>query len=548
MTSNLYRISTTVAIIALVLSASSLLRADEVSLSDAKTAVRGWLAQRAAKGVGRGAVSGGRTVKSDGEPFHVITVSIGGFVVTAADTDAEPITAFSPCADLDENPHNPLYALLLAHARARNAARAAETNSANSTAVPNHRRTASGTTSKRHKRKASEKWSALFAAATNAAGTTAASPRTRSAAAAQPETNLSEIDDVRVAPIILSTWDQKTAGNYSNGPKCYNYYTPNNWPCGCVATAGAQIMRYFEFPSSNTVFASCINTNCAVNGVETSLETRGGSFDWANMPLSPTFYATETQCRAIGHLCYDVGVLCEMWYGPYDSLAFTDTLARMLRHYGYANAVAAYAEYPVDDSDLLRATVSNLDAGLPVALGIFADGGGGHTVVGDGYGYCDDAFYLHINMGWSGNQTAWYNPPNFANDNYAFDTLDSVVYNIYTTGTAGDVICSGRVLAPDGETPVANATVCAIPTGATTPLKATRSRANGIYALILPPGTYTIAAVHGLMQAANTVSLSACVSSETDKYGMLNAAPVIGNLCDQDIALTPGPGFFLTIH
>lgn len=64
------------------------------------------------------------------------------------------------------------------------------------------------------------------------------------------------MSDVRIAPITQTTWDQGTAGNMGN-TACYNYYTPpygdgnkNNYWAGCVATAMAQLMRYFQFPTS----------------------------------------------------------------------------------------------------------------------------------------------------------------------------------------------------------------------------------------------------------------------------------------------------------
>ena len=59
-------------------------------------------------------------------------------------------------------------------------------------------------------------------------------------------------DDLRVASFVRSKWSQSTAtsGNgYSHN--YYNYYVPNKYPCGCVATAFAQTMRYFEFPNTS---------------------------------------------------------------------------------------------------------------------------------------------------------------------------------------------------------------------------------------------------------------------------------------------------------
>ncbi|MCI5212741.1 MAG: hypothetical protein D3910_29005, partial [Candidatus Electrothrix sp. ATG2] len=61
------------------------------------------------------------------------------------------------------------------------------------------------------------------------------------------EYGLNSISDVRVAPFLTTSWNQETE---AGGNQCYNLYTPNNYPSGCVATAAAQLMRYFQFPIS----------------------------------------------------------------------------------------------------------------------------------------------------------------------------------------------------------------------------------------------------------------------------------------------------------
>ena len=58
------------------------------------------------------------------------------------------------------------------------------------------------------------------------------------------------IDDVRVAPLVETSWGQGV--HLVQG--AYNYYTPNHYVCGCVATAGAQIMRYWRFPTGAVAF------------------------------------------------------------------------------------------------------------------------------------------------------------------------------------------------------------------------------------------------------------------------------------------------------
>ena len=71
---------------------------------------------------------------------------------------------------------------------------------------------------------------------------------------------LGSISDVRVGPLLTTTWGQTGAGG-TGGPSCYNYYTPNHYACGCVATAIAQIMYFHRYPTERiypgeTLYAS----------------------------------------------------------------------------------------------------------------------------------------------------------------------------------------------------------------------------------------------------------------------------------------------------
>ncbi len=59
-----------------------------------------------------------------------------------------------------------------------------------------------------------------------------------------PSGGIASVSDVWVAPLVGSAWGQSS----ESGNLCYNYFTPNNWPSGCVATAMAQLMRYYEYP------------------------------------------------------------------------------------------------------------------------------------------------------------------------------------------------------------------------------------------------------------------------------------------------------------
>lgn len=300
--------------------------------------------------------------------------------------------------------------------------------------------------------------------------------------------------DIRVAPLIQSRWSQLGVC----GGDCYNYYTPNHYPCGCVATAFAQIMRYHQYPTEPIgVHAYSIE----VDEVEETAFTRGGDgsggpYRWDSMPADPWAGCAELtygQRRAMGSLCYDIGIAAETSYAASGSAAYLDTAAEALvATFGYGNAVTAGS--PGTGIHFWNIVNPNLDAFLPVVLGISSEEVG-HAVIADGYGYIGATLYHHINFGWDGSADAWYNLPDFSGINPGFTMVDSCVYNIYATGS-GQII-SGRVTDAAGR-PLPNVAVLA---------QRAKVRAGGLYTAVTnEKGIYTLAKIPGESSYTLTVS------------------------------------------
>jgi hypothetical protein len=508
-------------LIALAVCATCLVSAAEVTAAQAQAAVDAWLRDDAALGctLGGAAESTRTCAATNGAPFHVVKLAGGGFVVTSADTTLEPIIAFSDGDDLIESEENPLWTLLTRDLALRMADAAAASGTKG-------RLKLSATSSGNSANEA--KWNRLLG---------------KSSGLLRASQGVSFVSDVRVAPLVQSKWNQGAVGD----DPCYNYYTPNHYICGCVATAGAQIMRYFEWPRSDVSVAQFANTHCAVDGATRTLTMQGGYYDWSQMPLAPDGSITETQRQAIGKLTSDIGICVGMSYASDGSSAGGFMLSEAFtNHYGYANALAAQWQSDVDVSgreDVKNALLSNLDAGLPVAVSL--SGAGGHEIVGDGYGYSGDTLYLHFNMGWSGSNDAWYAPPNMGTSQYNFSILNGFVCNVFTNSAdKGGVICSGRVLDASGS-PIANAVVSAKKSG--TVVKSATTNAKGIYALVLPADSYLLSASSGDSSATTNVTLSANVGTEIIASGMYAdvyyglywpGEITIGNRCGQDITIT----------
>ena len=493
-----------------------------VTASQAKRAARNWLSGDPALGCRLlGGVADARTcTPTNGASFHVVKMAEGGFVVMSADTTRAPVVAFSSGDDLEETDANPLWVLLKKDLAIRTKA-----------ASGGGTRLMSATVS--DEAAANEaKWAKLLGGGVQL----------------MSAQGISSVSDVRVAPFVQSKWGQSTAG----GGNCFNYYTPNNYFCGCVATAGAQIMRYFRYPTASV--APYTNPNCAVDDEPRTLTTQGGVYDWDQMPLEPSSSMTPIQRQEIGKLTSDVGICCSMNYRSGGSGTGGYLLVHALtNHFGYANALAYWGWNGEDLSGtdaVKNALLSNFDAGLPVLASVQA-ADGGHAIVGDGYGYKDNTLYIHFNMGWGGGSDAWYAPPALGTSSYNFNMLDGFVYNIFPTGIPNGVICSGRVLAANGA-PVANATVGYSRQGGITggngivsgnDVGYVMTDAKGIYALILAPGRYTISASSGGASAVDAIELTANVGlplALPDSYWS-SPTPEVNNRWGVDFVLSDIP-------
>jgi hypothetical protein len=381
--------------------------------------------------------------------YYIAALEPEGFLVLTADDLVQPVICFSATGTYDSDEHNCLAALVKGDAGARVAqARVWQKQAAGGMPLPAIAAAAAAD------------WGRLLDAGDVGA------------------LGLTSVSDVRVSPFTQSKWNQST----ECGTNCYNYYTPNNYVCGCVATAMAQTMRFHQFPTAGIGVHSFSIDVC---GSGTTQSTRGGDgaggpYDWLNMVLDPGCSTNDTQRQAIGALCHDAGVSVSMDYCSDGS--GTDTLAAgtaLKSTFGYSNAVKGGTGVSNIGTGLNGMVNPNLDAGYPAILGITGTPGG-HAIVADGYGYETSVLYHHLNMGWGGSDNAWYNLPDI-NSSPAFTSVYKCIYNIYVDGT-GEII-SGRVTV--GGIPISGAVITATRSGGGTYTATTGSR--GIYALVKVP-------------------------------------------------------------
>jgi hypothetical protein len=207
-----------------------------------------------------------------------------------------------------------------------------------------------------------------------------------------------------VGPIVMTRWDQDPPLNdncpMGDGGRCI---------VGCVATAGAQVMRYWRHPSHGVGSHSYFWNGDQSCGGSTSGQTLNEDFtnayDWWNMKRWYVTYNPD-QAAAVAELCYDLGVAFQMDYGYCGSSAYTGRGVTVYpTWFKYLDTVDKRdrISYPSRQAwfDLLRA---EFDAVPPRPIHYRIQN---HSIVCDGY-MDDGGLYVHLNYGWGGSYNDWY--------------------------------------------------------------------------------------------------------------------------------------------
>jgi len=186
----------------------------------------------------------------------------------------------------------------------------------------------------------------------------------------------------QVNPLLQTSWGQNCFYNDScpsmTGGYCGKAVT------GCVATATAQILKYYSYPTSG--MGSHCNYHFPTNCVNFSKET----YDYTIMSNSLTSSDPE-----VAKLMYDVGVSVDMLWGATESTA-GDMSVPMKSYFGYSPKMYYQPVSSIDTTTLIQKIKTELDAGRPVIIVSFT---GDHDYIIDGYNSTNG---FHCNFGWAG--------------------------------------------------------------------------------------------------------------------------------------------------
>ncbi len=204
-------------------------------------------------------------------------------------------------------------------------------------------------------------------------------------------------------PLITSSWHQRAP---------YNNYCPmgdgDRTVVGCVATAIAQILLYWQWPESglgtHTYYWQGDNSCGGYTPGDSLTADFTDSYDWANMPDSCDLGCSPTEEEALAELNYEVGVSCDMDYGACGSGSYISAAMKSFTNYfKYSSELTLVSRYQYSLEEWYNIAREEIDNGRPVNYFITR-----HSIICDGYRMLGDQYQYHMNYGWGGSFNTWF--------------------------------------------------------------------------------------------------------------------------------------------
>ena len=178
----------------------------------------------------------------------------------------------------------------------------------------------------------------------------------------------------------------------------FNKYTPNNYVTGCVATAGAIVMKHHGYPAKGTGSHSY-----TWNG-KTWTANFEHDYDWANMPAKYDG-TNDAAFDGVARLMADLGVAVEMQYNKDGSGAYIgDMISALQTYFGYSKLTHLESIDDMEAEAWNAKLRGEIDANRPILYSASDASAGGHSFIIDGYK--NESF--SVNWGWGGYCNGFY--------------------------------------------------------------------------------------------------------------------------------------------
>lgn len=202
-----------------------------------------------------------------------------------------------------------------------------------------------------------------------------------------------------VSPLLKAKWNQVPY---------YNDLCPldgnKRSVVGCVATAMAQVIHHWQYPTKGSGFHSYSHSTLGT----ISANFGNTTYNYSNMPNS-----ISSKNSDVALLNFHCGVAVEMNYSAQSSGAYVISAASPITHcaeyglkkyFGYPSSVNGQLRDNYSTSSWKSKVNSDLDNGRPIIYAGFGNGGG-HAFVFDGY---DNTGKYHVNWGWGGAYNGYF--------------------------------------------------------------------------------------------------------------------------------------------
>ena len=202
-----------------------------------------------------------------------------------------------------------------------------------------------------------------------------------------------------IDPLIQTQWNQNTP--YSLMIPTYKDDKGNeqHYVTGCVATALAQVMYYYQWPKSCPSLSAYNTYNLNIHLSELPATT----FDWELMQQKYNDNDVSDAAQAVAKLMRYIGQSIKMDYNKYSSSASID-MNVMIETFGYTKNMYDLSRSNYTTAEWESLIYQELSAGRPVLYSGSSENGG-HQFICDGY---DGDGLFHINWGWGGSSDGYF--------------------------------------------------------------------------------------------------------------------------------------------
>ena len=230
------------------------------------------------------------------------------------------------------------------------------------------------------------------------------------------------------SPLIQTKWDQSPVYN----DQCPTY-SEERCVTGCVATAMAQVMNYWQYPRiGEGVLGPASVHDYYYSNLKLNLSNK--AFDWTSLKNAVTVTNSSSSAAkdAVAYLMKACGYAVKMMYDLSDyggSGAYPANISKaLINNFGYKASASLVYKSVSSNTSWENAIQNELSLGRPILYGGRGPDGG-HRFILDGYNASTGKY--HFNWGWGGMyQNTYFSLSSLTPGSSSFTVEQNMVYRI----------------------------------------------------------------------------------------------------------------------